>query len=189
MKRGRALCQRERWQKERFGFGSNRTWMMTIQLDALPGICCTLNADCADRFESTTPATFGITPGSPATGIKTAPICAICSIHSDVGGGSKKVNGEPLSVFAASLCSSLFVPLKEEEMGRERTTRTFHGWLTRQIHRQDEVGRFALSAINDQRAPITSSMTAWRKHLASRNAPQATVTALEKAYEEFERKG
>ena len=63
----------------------------------------------------------------------------------------------------------------------------FKEWLKAQVHRDDPVGEFAKSALDDPAAP-RGSYNHWRHYLTATHVSGGVVEAFESAWKEFSKR-
>jgi uncharacterized protein YozE (UPF0346 family) len=67
---------------------------------------------------------------------------------------------------------------------------TFKAWLTLQMKRDDPVGDFARDVLKDRTWPRTQDMVKLRRYIMmKRGAIENTLSALERAYSEYQKQG
>jgi uncharacterized protein YozE (UPF0346 family) len=66
---------------------------------------------------------------------------------------------------------------------------TFKGWLMMQKKRDDPVGNLARDVLQDRTWPITQDMVKLRQYMVKRGAVESALTALDRAYSEYQKQG
>ncbi len=66
---------------------------------------------------------------------------------------------------------------------------TFKAWLMLQAKREDMVGDLARNVLKDRTWPPTQNLVKLRQHLAKHGAVENVVTALDRAYAEYQKQG
>ncbi len=66
---------------------------------------------------------------------------------------------------------------------------TFKAWLMQQKKRTDPVGDLTREILKDPTWPSTQDMVKLRQHLVKRGAADGALSALDQAYEEYQKQG
>jgi uncharacterized protein YozE (UPF0346 family) len=71
----------------------------------------------------------------------------------------------------------------------EELSMTFKAWLGLQMKRDDPVGDLSREVLKDRTWPPTQDMVKLRKYLMKKGAVEKTLSALDRAYSEYQKQG